>query len=45
MTEYVVMFPADNEIERAARTDADRQVVFDIDYAFSQRLQARGGSS
>ncbi len=44
MTEYVVMFPADNEDERASRTDADRQVVFDVDFEFGQLLGARGGS-
>ncbi len=43
MPEYVVMFPADDEDERAARTDADRQVVFDIDFEFGRLLQERGG--
>ena len=44
MTEYVVVFPADDEDERAARTDADRQVVFDIDAEFGRLLQERGGT-
>ena len=44
MTNYVVMFPADNEDERAARTDADRQATFDIDFEFGQLLAARGGA-
>ena len=44
MTDYVVMFPADNEAERLARTDADRQAVFDSDYEFGQLLAARGGA-
>ena len=43
MTEYVVMFPADNEGEWAARTEADRQAVFDVDFEFGQLLEARGG--
>ena len=43
MTEYVVMFPADNEAEMDARTDADRQATFDTDYEFGQLLAARGG--
>jgi hypothetical protein len=44
MTEYVVMFPADNEEEQAARTDADRQAVFDVDFEFGRLLEARGGT-
>jgi hypothetical protein len=42
--EYVVMFPADNEAEREAATDADRQSTFDTDYEFGQLLAARGGA-
>jgi hypothetical protein len=42
--EYVVMFPADNEVEREAGTDADRQATFDTDYEFGQLLAARGGA-
>jgi hypothetical protein len=44
MTEYVVMFPADNEEERAAATQAERQAIWDIDFEFGQLLQARGGA-
>ncbi len=44
MTDYVVMFPADNEAEWRARTPADRQVIFDIDFEFGQLLAARGGA-
>ena len=44
MTRYVVMFPADNEDERAAGTEADRQATFDIDFEFGQLLEARGGA-
>jgi hypothetical protein len=42
--EYVVMFPADNEAEQEARTEAERQAVFDTDYEFGQLLAARGGA-
>jgi hypothetical protein len=44
MTEYVVMFPADNEHEQAARSAADRQAVFDTDVEFGRLLEARGGA-
>ena len=44
MTDYVVMFPADNEAERAAGTQADRQATFDIDFEFGKLLEARGGA-
>jgi len=44
MTDYVVMFPADNEAEREAATEADRQATFDTDYEFGQLLEARGGA-
>jgi hypothetical protein len=44
MTDYVVMFPADNEAERAAGTEADRQARFDIDFEFGTLLEARGGA-
>jgi hypothetical protein len=37
------MFPADNEAEQEARTDAERQAVFDTDFEFGQLLAARGG--
>jgi len=44
MTEYVVMFPADNEEERASRTPAERQAVFATDAEFGRLLEARGGA-
>jgi hypothetical protein len=44
MTEYVVMFPADNEADWELRTEADRQATFDIDYEFGQLLAALGGA-
>jgi hypothetical protein len=44
MTEYVVMFPADNEDERAAGAESDHQATFDIDFKFGQLLEARGGA-
>jgi hypothetical protein len=40
---YVVMFPADDEAEMDARSEAERQAVFDTDYEFGQLLAARGG--
>jgi hypothetical protein len=42
--EYVVMFPADNEVERETRTEAERQATFDTDHEFGQLLAARGGA-
>ena len=44
MTDYVVMFPADNEAQWEAGTDADNQATFDTDHAFAQLLKARGGA-
>ena len=44
MTEYIVMFPADDEADWETRTDADRQATFDTDYEFGQLLAARGGA-
>jgi hypothetical protein len=44
MTDYVVMFPADNEAEREAQSEADRQATFDTDFEFGQLLEARGGA-
>ena len=43
MTDYVVMFPADNEAEWEAGTQADHQATFDTDHEFAQQLKARGG--
>lgn len=44
MTDYVVMFPADNEAEWESGSDADHQLVFDTDDEFRRLLEARGGS-
>jgi hypothetical protein len=44
VTDYVVMFPADNEAEWAAGTEADHQATFDTDHEFAQLLRARGGA-
>ena len=44
MPEFIVMFPADNELEREAATDAERQATFDTDFEFGQLLAARGGA-
>ena len=44
MTDYVVMFPADNEADWQAGTEADHQVTFDVDAEFGRLLAARGGA-
>jgi len=44
VTDYVVMFPADNEAEWEAGTEADHQATFDTDHEFAQLLKARGGA-
>ena len=44
MTDFVVMFPADNEQDWEARTEAERQHTFDVDYEFGQLLEARGAA-
>jgi hypothetical protein len=44
LTDYVVMFPADNEAEWEAGTEADHQAIFDTDYEFGQLVKARGGA-
>jgi hypothetical protein len=44
MTDYIVMFPADNESDWETRTPADRQATFDTDFEFGQLLEARGGA-
>jgi hypothetical protein len=41
---YVVMFPADNEVEMDARSEAQRQAVFNTDFEFGQLLATRGGT-
>lgn len=44
MTRYVVLFPADNEAEWSAGTEADHQATFDTDHEFVRRLEAAGGA-
>ena len=44
MTDYVVLFPADDEAEWDAGTEADHQAVFDTDFEFGRLLQDRGGA-
>jgi hypothetical protein len=44
MTEYVVMFPADNERQWEAGTESERQATFDTDFEFGRLLEARGGA-
>jgi hypothetical protein len=43
MSRYVVMFPADNEVEWEAGTEADHQAVYDTDMEFARLLEQRGG--
>ena len=43
MTSYVIMFPADNEAEWDAGTEADHQAVYDTDREFGSLLEQRGG--
>jgi hypothetical protein len=44
MSEYVVLFPADDEAEWEAGTEADHQHTFDTDAEFGELLKARGGA-
>ena len=44
MTEYVVLFPADNEAEWEAGSDADHQATFDTDHEFIELLESCGGA-
>jgi hypothetical protein len=44
MADYVVMFPADNEAEWEAGTEADHQAVYDTDAEFARLLRAGGGT-
>lgn len=44
MTDYVVLFPADNEAEWEAGTESDHQAVYDADLEFAARLKAGGGA-
>lgn len=43
MTDYVVLFPADDEAARQAATQTERQATFDTDFEFGKLLEARGG--
>jgi hypothetical protein len=43
MTSYVIMFPADNEAEWDAGTEADHQVDYDTGQEFGRLLEQRGG--
>ena len=44
MSQYVVLFPADNEAEWDAGTDDDHQRTYDIDLEFGRLLSERGGA-
>ena len=44
MTDYVILFPADNEAEWEAGSEADHQATFDIDAEFAALLRSRGGT-
>ncbi|CAM3522390.1 YciI family protein [Nocardioides zeicaulis] len=43
MTDYVVLFPADDEAAWLAGTDADHQATWDTDAEFARLLRAVGG--
>ena len=43
MSDYIVLFPADNEAEWQAGSDADHQVTYDTDAEFVRLLAERGG--
>ncbi len=44
MSDYVILFPADDEDEWEAGTDADHQSTFETDEEFAQLLKTRGGA-
>ncbi len=44
MTDYVVLFPADDEAEWEASTEAERAVTYEADHEFGQSLAAIGGA-
>lgn len=44
MTEYVVLFPADDEAQWEAGSEAEHQATFDTDAEFVQLLKASGGA-
>ena len=43
MTDYVILFPADNEAEWDQGTEADHQAVYENDNEFGRLLGQRGG--
>jgi hypothetical protein len=44
MTDYVILFPSDDEARWEAGTEADHQATFDVDAEFGRLLQDRGGA-
>jgi hypothetical protein len=44
VTDYVVLFPVDNEAAWETGTEADHQATFDTDAEFGKLLAARGGA-
>ena len=44
MSTYVVMFPADNEADWEAGSEADHQLTYDTDAEFAALLKALGGT-
>ncbi len=44
MTDYVILFPADDEAAWDAGTEADHQAVYDTDMEFGRLLEQRGGA-
>ena len=44
MTDYVLLFPADDEAAWQRGTDVDHQVTFDTDAEFARLLRASGGA-
>ncbi len=42
MTDYVVLFPADNEAEWDQGTEADHAAVYETDLEFARLLEERG---
>jgi hypothetical protein len=43
MSDYVILFPADDEAAWQAGTEADHRAVYDADAAFIRLLEERGG--
>ena len=44
MSEYVVLFPADDETAWAASSESERQATFDTDAEFARLLSGHGGA-